>query len=838
VADGAKAKGKEAAGSGDPEPSFKPGVIPDRQVSDTMGSVSRTSHDAGTVPALQKQRERDGESQAVLPDTTSDFVRPPAAFAKGSDSDDEEEEPSHFGDEPVPLSAKAMGERRAVPVDPKAPFESVVTPDLEPYDSEEEVSRTARDAEFAAALQKRLDQERRGAALLDPTGDAFRGVASKRGDNAKPSAAAGSSSGRNTGKAAAQERIQVEPPKRIQAEPRDEMKVVASPVVPPFASSNAPMFEGKRVSQVIADWVLELTGTYIGRPDPYSILQRLLIVEATDTRDDKEFLALLRKPLSTGKSLLDVLLEAEETLEAALTPDETMDEAERENALRIKKANMPWIKSQQALLRRLKGENSMGAAVKTLHILHAAVMSSLPFLTGAIPNPKNGAYLAGATAAILRYSVQMIGLLRLETIDARTILDTLVSRQYTWAANAAFLLIPTALHAEKVLTNKGFTAAVAIADFAALVGLERRAEIWEKTWHRADGPVGDGKVALPDGRRQDAEAALQKIQAGIKALKDLREKFEGLNYRLTGGLSAQLSHLATDQVAIEAIVRASINAGIAGTSRDDADDAAGPGGNEIVPAAGQSNGIRARINKIDDMKRKLLLAAVAAMIQTFQVVTTSKNPALLPDFFAYLFVVISAMFRSIMNPENTYQDVQNTFLDYNAGSVIGIPYNIANYAKPETINGTANPESQLGIDPPDHVLGFALWTLYLSLSGLTISPFVGGWLATILDGLFGGVTKIYGEVANCFKKGQMSDADTEFPYYSEADAHADVGRAPREEVFRLGPLANLSLLGGGGDPLEPHPYRDTLFAEPSDSREGADRFVDVTDVPPSEDDLR
>jgi hypothetical protein len=590
---------------------------------------------------------------------------------------------------------------------------------------------------------------------------------------------------------------------RQEEQPEDEIQVIprepdtARPQAEGVASPAAPILEEGPLPENALTVSNKVTGIEFSRRDPYAWWERLQFVEGMAGRDDREFIQALRTKHEFGddkKSVLDLLLDSEEKLAKALEPN-GLTGADRANAVRIQSVNMRWIATQKSLLERLNGTTNMGAAEKALNLLHAAILTSVPFLTGAIPTPKNGAYLAAATAALVKYNHQMLALLRLGTIDSATVTDALVSRHYTWAANAGFLLVPTALGADKLIDNLGFSVGAAAFDFGSLFLLERRAKYWEKLRHSGDEAVRAGKIGLPDAAHRQVDSALKELSAGLEAIKSLRKKFEDSNLRVTGGLSAQISRLMTDQAALEKMLRASLDAAVAQTGPADleAGDAVEGGAAADTQAVGFTRWIaeqKRQTERITDIKRKAVLVAMSALIQVFQVITTSKNATLLPDYLAYLFVVESAMLRSALNPANTYQDVERTFLDYNAGSVIGVPFNIANYVQPETFkDGTVNPNSQLGIGP-HHVTGFVLWTLYVSLMGMTVSPFIGQWLAAALDIAFGGITTAFAAAKQAFEAARP-EAELALPARTRPDFEDDVASAPAEELVLMGNLRKL-----------------------------------------------
>jgi len=595
---------------------------------------------------------------------------------------------------------------------------------------------------------------------------------------------------------------------------RDPAEEIRDDVAPPSQTGTA-VVRGAGLGPSDWNFLARTTDLIPLRNAPVAWWEKTLIVDGISRRDDAQFISMLRQPLpeGDGRSVLDMLTDGQTALATALDPaGRNLADGDLRDALRIQEVGMRWIEAQQKLLKQLKGETSLSLLQSALYGVQALILSGLPFVVAGLPTPKNGAYLAGATAAGLRYTYQMMGLLRLETVDGRTMTDSLVNRQWTWAANPLLLLLPTV--AEKkgahIEGKKGtlLELGVAAGDVLALLGLEHRAKLYEGIFHYKSRGVRAGKVGLPLAEHAQVQNGLRDVRAGIDALQALRKTFEESNFRITGGLSSQLSHLLTDQQSLEDMLQSSMKAVVGSQADIEARASTGGEGSRV----GLPQGLMVRLQAINDAKRKLVLMAIAVGLQAFQVILYTKNAALLPDYLAYLIVVTSTMFKAVTNPANEYQDVEGTFLDYNAGSVVGLPQTIANFAAP----------AQLEIGGPEHSLGFGLWTVYLFAANFFISPFVGAWLSAALAAMMGGVTTAFTALAayyNELKTMQPGDALPVTPQFVEMDFHSEVANAPAEEVERLTPLIGLgTAMGHEADAeLRRRPPRVGSEGAPSDA---------------------
>jgi hypothetical protein len=586
-------------------------------------------------------------------------------------------------------------------------------------------------------------------------------------------------------------------------------------------------------------------------------LRRFTIPDAFVYRDDKEFrevlgtpipLDLLPEELRTGLnpgtteiSLLGLWEHFNQSIIDHLKPVDGMDAIEAKKLDLVRRGVSHVLESQQEIMQRMMGSTSMGGFEKAGHLLHAGLLSTLPFIVAFAGEEINGGYLGAWAAAFSRYGINAVRRVLGGNETSATIFDSYVSSFYTYSVNASFFAIPTALRKTKLTSSIGFLAGAAIYDFVVLNRLENWAGTWESLRYPGGSKTRDGKVPLPDKSVEFIGEVVPKINLTVTAIKDLRKQFGDDHYAITSGMSAQMSRLISDTARLDKMFNRAMELARSGVAVDLTEKTLSerareipgniynfgrnlPGNLAAAPGAALA-GVKREwsvLNEVDDKVRKGIVSGLLVGMLTLQVVFTSGNAALLPDFIAYLLYSGSATYSKFKNPGNTLQDVQQLFSDLAAGSVVGTPYNAVLFKKPEYF------------EPERFPIAFAVLVGYLLLCSLTIAPLMGEFTAWGLNKIFGGVTFVFAKAAEAYAAHNRSraaappdgDDDDDDPNaivlerYGLGDALRDAQNLPEDQVrgfLRLMPPAGF--LPGGS------------ISDPSDQREEGGAFIE--ELPPT-----
>jgi hypothetical protein len=605
--------------------------------------------------------------------------------------------------------------------------------------------------------------------------------------------------------------------------------------------------DGELVIDPTLKYVAMLAHLELDRLPKVKTRQKFTIPDAFSYRNDEEFRQVLSTPIpldslppslrtdlpagTTQISLVDLWLNFNQGIIDHLRPDPAMSPADARKLELVRQGVSNVLESQQDIIGRMMGTTSMGRVEKGGHLLHAGLLSTLPFLVALLPKPINGGYLGAWVAAFSRYGIQAGRRVLGGQETSATIFDSYVSSFYTYSVNASIFTIPTALRATKLTKSVPFLAGAAIYDFAVLNRLENWAGMWESLRYSGGSMARDGKVPLPTETADFIAETMPKINDTIEAIKSLRKQFEGENYRVSSGVSAQLARLISDTARLDKMFDKAIkltNSNVVvdlrqKTLREKAGEIPGkildtvvnlPG--NIVAAPGKiKQGVKnewALLNEVEDKLQKSIVSGLLVGTLILQVVFTSGNAALLPDFIAYLAYSAAATYSKFKSKGATLQDVQQLFSDLAAGSVVGTAYNAALFAKPEWF------------EPDRFPIAFAFLAGYLLLCSLTIAPLVGEWAALAFDKIFGKKTPVFAEVATRYAahnnarigtSGGDEDDDADaivFPTYTLGNALNDANNIPAEEIAKFNKLIPAEGIIPGGSIGGPSDREEEGFA--------------------------
>jgi hypothetical protein len=813
-------------------------AVPEQDGEDEVAEVPLT---AAEVIADEAPSERDkSASLPAIPsmEQSDDEAAELSGRAPGRPTPPATEEPESSGDDVLPPPAAERKGKRAMTVE-----------EVKRAEAEE------RDRRVALKLHRRLENNR------SETGSSEGDESEDEEERQKP----GTSNARAL--AAAPRKLPsfevVQPARQSEAKPS-----VAGPSVLPHLRGLEPgpstlAEDGPTQARLLALLNLKLRkrekpGTITG------IVQRFTIPDALGYRDDKEFREVLGRPIpldllpeelktgldagTTEISLLGLWQHFNQSIIDHLKPVDGMDSVEAKKLDLVRRGVSHVLESQQEIMQRMMGSTSMGGFEKAGHLLHAGLLSTLPFVVAFAGEEINGGYLGAWAAAFSRYGINAGRRVLGGKETSATIFDSYVSSFYTYSVNASFLAIPTALRKTKLTSSRGFLAGAAIYDFVVLNRLENWAGTWDSLRYPGGSKVREGMVPLPDKSVDFIAEVVPKINLTVTAIKELRKQFEDANYAITSGMSAQMSRLISDTARLDkmfdrAMELAKLVQAGAGTERTPSEVEKTlseiektlsetektlserarkfpgdiydfsrnlPGNLAAVPGAVKAGAKRelSVINEVDDKIRKGIVSGLLVGMLTLQVVFTSGNTALLPDFVAYLIYSGFATYSKFKSPGNTLQDVQQLFSDLAAGSVVGTPYNAVMFKKPEFF------------EPKRFPIAFAVLTGYLLLCSLSLAPLMGEFTAWGLNKIFGGITFVFAKAAETYaaynrsRAGVPQDGDGDadpnaivLEPYDLANALRDAQSLPENQVqgfLRLMPPAGFLPGGSVPDPSDRH----------------------------------